>query len=206
MPMVSVEDVLYEVCLSLGLRLLSQCVLYWIYLISFFLPFLIHLNRKFSFCHPRFPYCSSVPNFLFSLNLFSFIAAVSLHLLLSLYSPIPSTYFTLTFFCLCCCLLYVLYVPTLLFKLILHLPPPLSLPLSAGGELYTGLTADFLGRDSVIFRSMGGRSIMRTETDQKLLHGKVLLFYQPGTFNTEMRKYKANINFHIRRMPWSVLF
>lgn len=40
----------------------------------------------------------------------------------------------------------------------------------SGGELYTGLTADFLGRDSVIFRSMGGRSTMRTETDQKLLH------------------------------------
>uniref|UniRef100_A0A674BXL9 Sema domain, immunoglobulin domain (Ig), short basic domain, secreted, (semaphorin) 3bl n=1 Tax=Salmo trutta TaxID=8032 RepID=A0A674BXL9_SALTR len=38
------------------------------------------------------------------------------------------------------------------------------------GELYTGLTADFLGRDSVIFRSLGGRSTMRTETDQKLLH------------------------------------
>uniref|UniRef100_A0A087XCI7 Sema domain, immunoglobulin domain (Ig), short basic domain, secreted, (semaphorin) 3bl n=1 Tax=Poecilia formosa TaxID=48698 RepID=A0A087XCI7_POEFO len=40
----------------------------------------------------------------------------------------------------------------------------------SGGELYTGLTADFLGRDSVIFRSMGGRTTMRTETDQKLLH------------------------------------
>ncbi|XP_054868801.1 sema domain, immunoglobulin domain (Ig), short basic domain, secreted, (semaphorin) 3bl isoform X1 [Amphiprion ocellaris] len=40
----------------------------------------------------------------------------------------------------------------------------------SGGELYTGLTADFLGRDSVIFRSMGERSTMRTETDQKLLH------------------------------------
>uniref|UniRef100_A0A665U321 Sema domain, immunoglobulin domain (Ig), short basic domain, secreted, (semaphorin) 3bl n=1 Tax=Echeneis naucrates TaxID=173247 RepID=A0A665U321_ECHNA len=39
-----------------------------------------------------------------------------------------------------------------------------------GGELYTGLTADFLGRDSVILRSMGGRSTMRTETDEKLLH------------------------------------
>ncbi|KAK1158647.1 hypothetical protein AOXY_G23661 [Acipenser oxyrinchus oxyrinchus] len=39
-----------------------------------------------------------------------------------------------------------------------------------GGELYTGLTADFLGRDSVIFRSMGSRSTMRTETDQRLLH------------------------------------
>uniref|UniRef100_A0A667XF90 Sema domain, immunoglobulin domain (Ig), short basic domain, secreted, (semaphorin) 3bl n=1 Tax=Myripristis murdjan TaxID=586833 RepID=A0A667XF90_9TELE len=48
-----------------------------------------------------------------------------------------------------------------------------SLPFAStfsGGELYTGLTADFLGRDSVIFRSMGGRSTMRIETDQKLLH------------------------------------
>ncbi|CAG03254.1 unnamed protein product, partial [Tetraodon nigroviridis] len=48
-----------------------------------------------------------------------------------------------------------------------------SLPFTStfsGGELYTGLTADFLGRDSVIFRSMGSRSTMRTETDQKLLH------------------------------------
>ncbi|XP_061592587.1 sema domain, immunoglobulin domain (Ig), short basic domain, secreted, (semaphorin) 3bl [Cololabis saira] len=48
-----------------------------------------------------------------------------------------------------------------------------SLPFASaftGGELYTGLTADFLGRDSVIFRSMGTRSTMRTETDQKLLH------------------------------------
>ncbi|XP_062314321.1 sema domain, immunoglobulin domain (Ig), short basic domain, secreted, (semaphorin) 3bl isoform X2 [Osmerus eperlanus] len=46
-----------------------------------------------------------------------------------------------------------------------------SLPFAStfvGGELYTGLTADFLGRDSVIFRSLG-RSTMRTETDQKLL-------------------------------------
>uniref|UniRef100_A0A8C6PJF9 Sema domain, immunoglobulin domain (Ig), short basic domain, secreted, (semaphorin) 3bl n=1 Tax=Nothobranchius furzeri TaxID=105023 RepID=A0A8C6PJF9_NOTFU len=40
----------------------------------------------------------------------------------------------------------------------------------SGEELYTGLTADFLGRDAVIFRSMGGRTTMRTETDQKLLH------------------------------------
>ncbi|XP_013857193.1 sema domain, immunoglobulin domain (Ig), short basic domain, secreted, (semaphorin) 3bl [Austrofundulus limnaeus] len=40
----------------------------------------------------------------------------------------------------------------------------------SGGELYTGLTADFLGRDSVIIRSMGGRTTMRTETDQKLLN------------------------------------
>uniref|UniRef100_A0A674K847 Semaphorin 3G n=1 Tax=Terrapene triunguis TaxID=2587831 RepID=A0A674K847_9SAUR len=41
-----------------------------------------------------------------------------------------------------------------------------------GGELYTGLTADFLGRDSVIFRSMGSRSSLRTEMDQRLLNGK----------------------------------
>ncbi|XP_035238964.1 sema domain, immunoglobulin domain (Ig), short basic domain, secreted, (semaphorin) 3bl isoform X1 [Anguilla anguilla] len=39
-----------------------------------------------------------------------------------------------------------------------------------GGELYTGLTADFLGRDAVVFRSLGSRSTMRTETDQRLLH------------------------------------
>ncbi|XP_043933788.1 semaphorin-3G-like [Protopterus annectens] len=39
-----------------------------------------------------------------------------------------------------------------------------------GGELYSGLTADFLGRDPLIFRSMGTRSTMRTETDQRLLH------------------------------------
>ncbi|XP_023281419.1 semaphorin-3G isoform X1 [Seriola lalandi dorsalis] len=48
-----------------------------------------------------------------------------------------------------------------------------SLPFAStfsGGELYTGLTADFLGRDSVILRSLGARSTMRTETDEKLLH------------------------------------
>ncbi|KAJ0036635.1 hypothetical protein NQD34_005312 [Periophthalmus magnuspinnatus] len=48
-----------------------------------------------------------------------------------------------------------------------------SLPFASiftGGELYTGLTADFLGSDHVILRTMGGRSTMRTETDQKLLH------------------------------------
>ncbi|XP_032892920.1 semaphorin-3G-like isoform X2 [Amblyraja radiata] len=38
-----------------------------------------------------------------------------------------------------------------------------------GGELYSGLTADFLGRDPVIFRSLGSRSAMRTELDQRLL-------------------------------------
>ncbi|KAJ1109534.1 hypothetical protein NDU88_006894 [Pleurodeles waltl] len=39
-----------------------------------------------------------------------------------------------------------------------------------GGELYTGLTADFLGRDPVIFRSLGSRMSLRTDTDQRLLH------------------------------------
>ncbi|XP_056319497.1 sema domain, immunoglobulin domain (Ig), short basic domain, secreted, (semaphorin) 3bl [Danio aesculapii] len=39
-----------------------------------------------------------------------------------------------------------------------------------GGELYTGLTADFLGRDSVIVRGLGTRAPMRTETDQRILH------------------------------------
>uniref|UniRef100_A0A672TZW7 Semaphorin 3G n=1 Tax=Strigops habroptila TaxID=2489341 RepID=A0A672TZW7_STRHB len=39
-----------------------------------------------------------------------------------------------------------------------------------GGELYTGLTADFLGRDPGIFRSMGTRSALRTEVDQHLLN------------------------------------
>ncbi|XP_051483805.1 semaphorin-3G [Apus apus] len=39
-----------------------------------------------------------------------------------------------------------------------------------GGELYTGLTADFLGRDPGIFRSTGTRSALRTEVDQRLLN------------------------------------
>ncbi|NXR59921.1 SEM3G protein, partial [Rhadina sibilatrix] len=39
-----------------------------------------------------------------------------------------------------------------------------------GGELYAGLTADFLGRDPGVFRSMGSRSALRTEVDQRLLN------------------------------------
>ncbi|NXA05158.1 SEM3G protein, partial [Sapayoa aenigma] len=39
-----------------------------------------------------------------------------------------------------------------------------------GGELYAGLTADFLGRDPGVFRSMGTRSALRTEVDQRLLN------------------------------------
>ncbi|XP_064012670.1 semaphorin-3G [Pogoniulus pusillus] len=38
-----------------------------------------------------------------------------------------------------------------------------------GGELYAGLSADFLGRDPGIFRSAGTRSALRTEVDQSLL-------------------------------------
>uniref|UniRef100_A0A663MF59 Semaphorin 3G n=1 Tax=Athene cunicularia TaxID=194338 RepID=A0A663MF59_ATHCN len=39
-----------------------------------------------------------------------------------------------------------------------------------GGELYAGLTADFLGHDPGIFRSTGTRSALRTEVDQRLLN------------------------------------
>ncbi|XP_074139534.1 semaphorin-3G isoform X2 [Sminthopsis crassicaudata] len=39
-----------------------------------------------------------------------------------------------------------------------------------GGELYTGLTADFLGREAVLFRSGGSRPALRSDTDQSLLH------------------------------------
>ncbi|NWV77960.1 SEM3G protein, partial [Dasyornis broadbenti] len=39
-----------------------------------------------------------------------------------------------------------------------------------GRELYAGLTADFLGRDPGIFRSMGTHSALRTEVDQRLLN------------------------------------
>ncbi|XP_021550610.1 semaphorin-3G [Neomonachus schauinslandi] len=39
-----------------------------------------------------------------------------------------------------------------------------------GGELYTGLTADFLGREAMIFRSGGSRPALRSDSDQNLLH------------------------------------
>lgn len=48
---------------------------------------------------------------------------------------------------------------------------PCQLAVFAGGELYSGLTADFLGRDPGVFRSMGTRSALRTEVDQRLLNG-----------------------------------
>lgn len=48
---------------------------------------------------------------------------------------------------------------------------PCQLGVFAGGELYAGLTADFLGRDPGVFRSMGTRSALRTEVDQRLLNG-----------------------------------
>ncbi|XP_028747122.1 semaphorin-3G isoform X2 [Peromyscus leucopus] len=39
-----------------------------------------------------------------------------------------------------------------------------------GGELYTGLTADFLGREAMIFRSGGPKPALRSDSDQSLLH------------------------------------
>ncbi|NXU12539.1 SEM3G protein, partial [Pardalotus punctatus] len=48
-------------------------------------------------------------------------------------------------------------------------PRASQLGVFAGGELYAGLTADFLGRDPGVFRSMGTRSALRTEVDQRLL-------------------------------------
>ncbi|XP_048211838.1 semaphorin-3G [Perognathus longimembris pacificus] len=39
-----------------------------------------------------------------------------------------------------------------------------------GGELYTGLSADFLGREAMIFRSGGPRPSLRSDSDQSLLH------------------------------------
>ncbi|KAL1781043.1 semaphorin-3G [Sigmodon hispidus] len=39
-----------------------------------------------------------------------------------------------------------------------------------GGELYTGLTADFLGREAMIFRSGGSKPALRSDSDQSLLH------------------------------------
>ncbi|XP_007950243.1 semaphorin-3G [Orycteropus afer afer] len=39
-----------------------------------------------------------------------------------------------------------------------------------GGELYTGLIADFLGREAMIFRSGGSRPALRSDFDQSLLH------------------------------------
>lgn len=44
--------------------------------------------------------------------------------------------------------------------------------LSPGGELYTGLTADFLGHEAMIFRSGGPRPALRSNSDQNLLHGE----------------------------------
>ena len=52
-------------------------------------------------------------------------------------------------------------------------PPPLILPHPhPGGELYTGLTADFLGREAMIFRTGGPRPALRSDSDQNLLHGE----------------------------------
>ncbi|XP_043298838.1 semaphorin-3G isoform X1 [Cervus canadensis] len=39
-----------------------------------------------------------------------------------------------------------------------------------GGELYTGLNADFLGHEAMIFRTGGPRPALRSDSDQNLLH------------------------------------
>ncbi|TRZ02705.1 hypothetical protein DNTS_022678 [Danionella cerebrum] len=39
-----------------------------------------------------------------------------------------------------------------------------------GEELYTGVSVDFLGRDSVIYRDLGNRARLRTDNDQTILH------------------------------------
>lgn len=54
-------------------------------------------------------------------------------------------------------------------------PRARQLDVFTGGELYAGLTADFLGRDPGVFRSMGTRSALRTEVDQRLLNGNSFL-------------------------------
>ncbi|XP_055269954.1 semaphorin-3G isoform X1 [Moschus berezovskii] len=41
---------------------------------------------------------------------------------------------------------------------------------SVGGELYTGLNADFLGHEAMIFRTGGPRPALRSDSDQNLLH------------------------------------
>ncbi|KTF93961.1 hypothetical protein cypCar_00010297 [Cyprinus carpio] len=87
-----------------------------------------------------------------------------------------------------------------------------------GGELYTGLTADFLGRDSVILRGLGTRSPMRTEMDQRILHeprfiaahlipdsadrddDKIYFFFTERATETAERDDEGAIHTHIGRL------
>uniref|UniRef100_A0A673HEN0 Semaphorin-3G-like n=1 Tax=Sinocyclocheilus rhinocerous TaxID=307959 RepID=A0A673HEN0_9TELE len=87
-----------------------------------------------------------------------------------------------------------------------------------GGELYSGLTADFLGRDSVILRGLGTRSPMRTETDQRILHeprfiaahlipdsadrddNKMYFFFTERATETAERDYEGAIHTRIGRL------
>lgn len=146
----------------------TKCVWGWIsgfFLRVFFIGFLLfHLSfpssasffstKTFFTWHVWFPYWSSVNTFS-KVHLIFFLIAVN------------NLQFHHFFFIL---------IPLSLSFTLFSSPPLNTFFLSVGGELYTGLTADFLGRDSVIFRSMGGRSMMRTETDQKLLHGNISFF------------------------------
>lgn len=60
-------------------------------------------------------------------------------------------------------------------------PPPFILPHPyPGGELYTGLTADFLGREAMIFRTGGPRPALRSDSDQNLLHGEPRVHPEQG--------------------------
>uniref|UniRef100_A0A8C2EEP3 Sema domain, immunoglobulin domain (Ig), short basic domain, secreted, (semaphorin) 3bl n=1 Tax=Cyprinus carpio TaxID=7962 RepID=A0A8C2EEP3_CYPCA len=87
-----------------------------------------------------------------------------------------------------------------------------------GGELYTGLTADFLGRDSVISDGLGTRSPMRTEMDQRILHeprfiaahlipdsadrddDKIYFFFTERATETAERDDEGAIHTHIGRL------
>uniref|UniRef100_A0A8C2HEK5 Sema domain, immunoglobulin domain (Ig), short basic domain, secreted, (semaphorin) 3bl n=1 Tax=Cyprinus carpio TaxID=7962 RepID=A0A8C2HEK5_CYPCA len=86
------------------------------------------------------------------------------------------------------------------------------------GELYTGLTADFLGRDSVISDGLGTRSPMRTEMDQRILHeprfiaahlipdsadrddDKIYFFFTERATETAERDDEGAIHTHIGRL------
>lgn len=58
----------------------------------------------------------------------------------------------------------------------------------ADGELYAGITSDFLSRDSAFFRSLGARHVIRTEQyDPTWLQGTNTLFQT----KTEFRIHKA---------------
>ncbi|XP_003410111.1 semaphorin-3G [Loxodonta africana] len=60
-----------------------------------------------------------------------------------------------------------------------------------GGELYTGLTADFLGREAMIFRSGGSRPALRSDSDQSLLHDPRFVAAAPIPDNSDQDNDKV---------------